>query len=85
MVKGRIDKKMKITGYLGKNEKTNKVTIYKEEKKDSSYIETEYEPPNAAASTPSALSANTPQSVRRTRTMRTPTYLSMTENRPYLS
>ena len=44
MVKGRIDKKMKITGYLGKNEKTNKVTIYKEEKKDSSYIETEYEP-----------------------------------------
>lgn len=44
MVKGRIDKKMKITGYLGKNEKNNKVTIYKEEKKDSSYIETEYEP-----------------------------------------
>ena len=44
MVKGRIDKEMKITGYLGKNEKTNKVTIYKEEKKDSSYIETEYEP-----------------------------------------
>ena len=44
MVKRRIDKKMKITGYLGKNEKTNKVTIYKEEKKDSSYIETEYEP-----------------------------------------
>lgn len=44
MVKGRVDKKMKISGYLGKNEKTNKVTIYKEEKKDTSYIETEYEP-----------------------------------------
>ena len=42
-------------------------------------------PANAAASMPSAWSANTPQSVRRTRTMRTPTYLSMTENRPYLS
>lgn len=39
-------------------------------------------PANAAASMPSAWSANTPQSVRRTRT---PTYLSMTENRPYLS
>ena len=42
-------------------------------------------PANAAASMPSAWSANTPQSVRWTRTMRTPTYLSMTENRPYLS
>ncbi len=42
-------------------------------------------PANAAASTPSALSANTPQSARLTRTMRTPTYLSMTENRSYLS
>ena len=42
-------------------------------------------PANAAASMPSASSANMPQSARRTRTMRTPTYLSMTENRPYLS
>lgn len=44
LVNGKIDKGMNIKGYLKKDEKTNKVTIYNEEVEDSSYIETEYEP-----------------------------------------
>lgn len=44
IVKGELKEKAHISGYLYKDEKTNKVTIYKEEKKDSTEIHTEYEP-----------------------------------------
>lgn len=44
LVNGKIEKGMKICGYLKKDEKNNKVSIYKDEVEDSSYIETEYEP-----------------------------------------
>ena len=44
VVKGNLTEKKIITGFLSKNEKTNQVTISKEERKDSSAIMTEYEP-----------------------------------------
>ena len=44
LVNGKIENKINIKGYLKKDEKTNKVTIYKKEQKDSQPIETEYEP-----------------------------------------
>lgn len=43
-VSGKIDKPSVINGYLYKDEKNNKVTILKEEKKDASQIITEYDP-----------------------------------------
>ena len=44
LVKGRIDEKQYIKGYLKKDEVTNKVIISKQEIPDSLPIETEYEP-----------------------------------------
>ena len=44
IVKGKIEGSQKVSAYLKKDEKTNKVTIYKKEQKDSQPIETEYEP-----------------------------------------
>ncbi len=44
IVKGRLEKKQLIEGFLIKDEQTNKVSIAKEEMKGSSYIRTEYEP-----------------------------------------
>ncbi len=44
LVKGRIENKQYIKGFLVKDEKTNKVTISKNEVSDSLPIETEYEP-----------------------------------------
>lgn len=48
VVKGHFDKRLKVDGYLYKDEKTNKVTVYgKDDKnihKDAVYIETEYLP-----------------------------------------
>lgn len=44
VVKGNLTEKKIITGFLSKNEKTNQVTISKEERKGSSAIMTEYEP-----------------------------------------
>lgn len=44
-VKGRVDKKEHIRGYLNKNEQTNQVKIYQTPKnKDSAPVETEYIP-----------------------------------------
>ena len=42
LVKGKITGEMEINGWLKKDEITNKVTIYKEEVADSSYIQTGY-------------------------------------------
>ena len=44
LVKGRIDEKQYIKGFLKKDEESNKVTITKHEVPDSLPIETEYEP-----------------------------------------
>lgn len=44
IVKGKITDKIKITGYLSKDEKSNKVTVSDKEFDNSSYIETEYYP-----------------------------------------
>lgn len=44
LVHGHVDKSESIKGYLSKDNKTNKVKIFDIEHKDSSYIETEYEP-----------------------------------------
>ena len=44
IVKGKLERTQKVSAYLKKDEKTNKVTIYKKEQKDSQPIETEYEP-----------------------------------------
>ncbi|MCR5785864.1 MAG: RluA family pseudouridine synthase [Eubacterium sp.] len=44
IVKGEIDKEAEIEGYLLKDEKTNKVKIFKENKKGASYIKTAYIP-----------------------------------------
>ncbi len=42
IVNGTVKEDADIEGYLIKDEKTNKVTLYKEEVKDSSYIKTSY-------------------------------------------
>ncbi len=44
VVRGKIHEKIKIKGFLTKNENTNKVIILQKPKTDSRYIETEYEP-----------------------------------------
>ena len=44
IVDGVMTDKKKVSGYLKKNEKTNKVTVTAEKKEGSSYIETYYEP-----------------------------------------
>ena len=44
IVKGAMTQKKEVEGYLLKDTKTNKVTVYREEKKGSSYIRTGYEP-----------------------------------------
>lgn len=44
IVKGTITEKEYISGYLVKDEKTNKVTITNEKSQDGVYIQTEYEP-----------------------------------------
>lgn len=44
LVKGKILKTQQIEGWLQKDEKTNKVTIYPEEVNDSKYIKTGYRP-----------------------------------------
>lgn len=44
VVKGSVEKKQLIEGWLYKNHSHNKVTISKEEKEGSEYIKTEYEP-----------------------------------------
>lgn len=44
VVKGKIESPKKINGYLFKDEKNNRVTVLKEEKKDALPIETEYRP-----------------------------------------
>lgn len=44
IVKGRIRKKKSIEGYLSKDTINNKVSIYSEQRPDSEYICTEYEP-----------------------------------------
>ena len=44
IVKGNVDKRALIKGYLYKDNKTNKVTISRTETKDSLPIETEYIP-----------------------------------------
>lgn len=43
-VRGRVEEKRLIDGYLWKNEKTNQVTISRQEMKESLPIKTEYEP-----------------------------------------
>lgn len=44
IVKGAMTETKEVDGYLLKDAKTNKVTVYREEKKGSSYIRTGYEP-----------------------------------------
>ena len=44
IVKGRLDGKKRVEGYLSKDEKSNKVTIHPAQTKDAEYICTEYEP-----------------------------------------
>ncbi len=44
IVKGEVKKAEKIDGYLWKDEKTNKVQIFKEARKDAAEIHTAYEP-----------------------------------------
>lgn len=44
IVKGRLEGKKRIEGYLSKDETSNKVQIYATEQKDTDYICTEYEP-----------------------------------------
>lgn len=47
LVKGEIQKKKKISGYLVKDEKKNKVTVRQDRKEKEAYIETWYEPMEA--------------------------------------
>lgn len=44
IVKGNIREKLRLRGYLVKDEKTNRVTVTKEARHQADYIETEYEP-----------------------------------------
>ena len=44
LVKGKVSKKSAISGWLYKDEKTNKVIIKNEEFEKANYIQTEYEP-----------------------------------------
>lgn len=44
IVKGKVDKKRLVTGYLSKNEENNKVSFNKTKIPNGDYIETEYEP-----------------------------------------
>ena len=44
IVKGTVTKPQKISGYLLKDEKTNQVTVLKENSDKAKYIETEYQP-----------------------------------------
>lgn len=44
IVKGTVTKPQKISGYLLKDEKTNQVTVLKENTDKAKYIETEYQP-----------------------------------------
>ena len=44
LVNGRVDEAQYIKGFLSKNKATNKVTVTKQETKDSQPIETEYTP-----------------------------------------
>ena len=44
LVKGKVNKKSAISGWLYKDEKTNKVIIKNEEFEKADYIQTEYEP-----------------------------------------
>lgn len=44
VVKGKVDKKQTIDGFLTKDEASNQVTVYKQEKPGSVPIRTEYEP-----------------------------------------
>ena len=44
LVKGKIEQKASVRGYLQKDEQTNKVTITSHSTRNSDYIETEYEP-----------------------------------------
>ena len=44
IVKGEIKKKEKVSGYLIKDEKHNKVTVSRQKKEKGAYIETWYEP-----------------------------------------
>ena len=44
IVKGTVTKTQKISGYLLKDEKTNQVTVLKENTDKAKYIETEYQP-----------------------------------------
>lgn len=44
IVKGKVNKKERIEGYLSKDEHKNQVKIYKTEVQDTEYICTEYEP-----------------------------------------
>jgi 23S rRNA pseudouridine955/2504/2580 synthase len=44
IVKGKVDQKKRIEGYLNKDEEKNQVIIYPEQKENTEYICTEYEP-----------------------------------------
>lgn len=44
LVKGNVAEGKKISGYLSKDEKTNKVSVQKEKRGDAARIETEYRP-----------------------------------------
>ena len=44
IVSGEVSSSSLIKGYLSKNEKSNMVTIFENQKKDTAYIETYYEP-----------------------------------------
>ena len=44
LVKGLVEKECVLKGFFSKDEKTNKVTVYKEELPETSYIETAYHP-----------------------------------------
>ncbi len=44
VVKGKISEKIRLTGYLVKDEQTNKVTVTKEARHQADHIETAYEP-----------------------------------------
>ena len=44
LVQGRVEEKVRLKGYLLKDEKTNKVTVTREVRHQADYIETEYEP-----------------------------------------
>ncbi len=44
VVRGRVEKKQAVEGWLFKNRSHNKATVYQEEIEGSEYIQTEYEP-----------------------------------------